>query len=143
MCEWVGQWAEAWARDDWSVWVAALAIGGGFLDNNGASECLEKDTSLRVRARVCICVRELASLCASDVAGHEQKDFVRISRGLDVYFNVFCGVGCVICCSSHKVGQAAALHTKHSLLRGKKLTHTQCQNSTSLWINQINLFMTC
>ena len=43
-------------------------------------------------------------LLAYDVTGHEQKDLVRISQGLDVYFNVFCRVERVICGAEEQSG---------------------------------------
>lgn len=43
-----------------------------------------------------LCVRESAPLSAYDVTGHGQKDLARISQGLDIYFNFFCQVKCVI-----------------------------------------------
>lgn len=54
-----------------------------------------------------MCEHASLSLSAYDVTGHEQKDLVRISQGLDIYFNVFCRVKCVIC-RLNEVGQAAS-----------------------------------
>lgn len=50
------------------------------------------------------CVCESMPLSAYDVTGHEQKDLVRISRGLDIYFNFFCQVKCVIYSSYEQSG---------------------------------------
>ncbi len=66
------------------------------------------------------------SLCAYDVTGHEQKDLVRISQGLDIYFNVFCQVKCVICRSNEQSGPSrrAAYQAIVSVLKKlQRLTH--------------------
>lgn len=66
--------------------------------------CLKAWNKIPLAVCVCVCACEHASLCANDVTGHEQKDLVRISQGLDIYFNVFCRVKCVICRSNEQSG---------------------------------------
>lgn len=75
---------------------------------------------------------EHASLCAYDVTEHEQKDLVRISQGLDIYFNVFCQVKCVIRRSNEQSGpnRHAAKQAIFTVL--KKLKKLRCYKAPHL-----------
>lgn len=90
-------------------------------------------------------VRESAPLSAHDVTGHGQKDLARISQGLDIYFNFFCQVKCVICSSYEQSGPGGAVAFEWAEKRWKS-KHTLVdvtREHATLHINQMNLFMTC
>lgn len=104
---------------------------------------------LKAWNKIPLCVCESMPLSAYDVTGHEQKDLVRISRGLDIYFNFFCQVKCVIYSSYEQSGprRCAAYRSLLSCTENteKANTHwrTLRREHATLQINQMNFFMTC
>lgn len=104
---------------------------------------------LKAWNKIPLCVCESMPLSAYDVTGHEQKDLVRISRGLDIYFNFFCQVKCVIYSSYEQSGpsRCAAYRSLLSCTENteKANTHwrTLRREHVTLQINQMNFFMTC
>lgn len=64
-------------------------------------------------------MRESAPLSAYDVTGHGQKDLAGISQGLDIYFNFFCQVKCVIYSSYEQSGPGGRVASQ-SLLSALK-----------------------
>lgn len=60
--------------------------------------------SLKAWNKIPLGVCESKPLSAYDVTGHEQKDLLRISQGLDIYFHFFCQIKCVTYCSYKQSG---------------------------------------